>query len=108
MTDAALTEARQNCSLSKNRTAFPWREIIAWVLAVLARLMPAQGVLSLTVLFGCALIWILFSTPVGSVLALGWLPGTHAAIFGAAMILLALKPGILDTSDDAPGAAVSA
>ncbi|MCA0906051.1 hypothetical protein LCM27_06535 [Ruegeria marisrubri] len=68
--------------------------------------MPAQAILSLTILFGGALIWILATKPVG-VPALGWFLGRHAATLGAAMILLALKPRNLDTSDDAPGAAVS-
>lgn len=52
MPDAALTEALQNCSLSKNWKAFLWRGIIACILAVLAWLMPAEAVLALTIVFG--------------------------------------------------------
>lgn len=108
MTDAALTAALQNRSPSKNWMAVLRRGIIACVLAVLAWMMPAQAVASLTILFGCALTWILFTTPVGSVLALGWLFGSYAAIFGATMILLALKLKKLDASDSASGTEVSA
>ena len=40
------------CSLSKNWKAFLWRGIVAVILAALAWLMPAEAVLTLTIVFG--------------------------------------------------------
>lgn len=52
MTDAALNEALQITSLSKNWKAFLWRGLIACLFAVLAWLMPEGAVLALTIVFG--------------------------------------------------------
>ncbi|CUI01777.1 HdeD family acid-resistance protein [Leisingera aquaemixtae] len=69
-------------------------------------LLILSGVIS--VVLGCAVTWFLFTTPAGSVLALGWLLGVYAAIFGVTMILLALKLRKLDVSDDEVGTEASA
>ncbi|MDH0827401.1 HdeD family acid-resistance protein [Acinetobacter johnsonii] len=52
-------------------------------------LLVLSGVIS--ILLGAAVTWVLFTTPAGSIMALGWLLGVYAAIFGVTMILLALK-----------------
>lgn len=46
---------------------------------------------ALSVLLGIVVLWFLMTRPVESLLALGWLLGIYAAIFGLAMILLGLK-----------------
>lgn len=46
---------------------------------------------ALSVLLGIVVLWFLMARPVESLLALGWLLGIYAAIFGIAMILLGLK-----------------
>ncbi|KNG95038.1 HdeD family acid-resistance protein [Pseudaestuariivita atlantica] len=48
-----------------------------------------SGVLS--VLFGVAVVWLLMLRPAESLLALGWLLGLYAAIFGIVMLVLGLK-----------------
>lgn len=54
---------------------------------------------AISVLLGIAVTWVLFTSPAGSVLALGWLLGIYAAIFGVTMILLALKLKKLASQD---------
>ena len=46
---------------------------------------------ALSVLLGVVVVWFLTVRPAESLLALGWLLGLYAAIFGVAMILLGLK-----------------
>lgn len=48
-----------------------------------------SGLVSL--LLGAMVIWFMFTMPVGSLLALGWLLAIYAAIFGVTMIMLGLK-----------------
>ena len=64
-------------------------------------LLVLSGVIS--ILLGAAVTWVLFTTPAGSILALGWLLGVYAAIFGVTMILLALKLRKVSASDDTLG-----
>ena len=53
-----------------------------WVLGL-------SGVIS--VLLGAAVLWFVLTAPEGSVLALGWMLGLYAVLFGILMILLGLK-----------------
>jgi uncharacterized membrane protein HdeD (DUF308 family) len=69
-------------------------------------LLILSGVIS--ILLGAAVTWFLLTTPAGSVLALGWLLGVYAAIFGVTMILLAFKLRKAGGSDDASGTEASA
>ena len=69
-------------------------------------LLVLSGVIS--ILLGAAVTWVLFTTPAGSVLALGWLLGVYAAIFGVTMILLALKLRKVSASDDTARAETTA
>ncbi|WPY96821.1 HdeD family acid-resistance protein [Limimaricola variabilis] len=46
---------------------------------------------ALSVLLGVVVVWFLTIRPTESLLALGWLLGVYAAIFGVVMILLGLK-----------------
>ena len=64
-------------------------------------LLVLSGVIS--ILLGAAVTWVLFTTPAGSIMALGWLLGVYAAIFGVTMILLALKLRKVSASDDTLG-----
>ena len=54
----------------------------------------------LSVLFGVVVTWMLLTRPVESFLALGWLIGFYAAIFGVMMILLGLRLRKADRPND--------
>ena len=53
-----------------------------WVLGL-------SGVIS--VLLGAAVLWFMLTAPEGGILALGWMLGLYAVLFGILMILLGLK-----------------
>lgn len=59
-----------------------------------------------SIVLGSLIVWLLFTRPVDSLMALGWLLGLYAAIFGAAMIVLGIRLRKLDDeTKDASGAA---
>ena len=65
-----------------------------------------------SVVLGIVVTWMLLTRPVESFLALGWLIGFYAAIFGGMMILLGLRLRKADRSDgeafaDAPSSATA-
>jgi uncharacterized membrane protein HdeD (DUF308 family) len=45
----------------------------------------------ISILLGALIVWLLFTRPVESLMALGWILGLYAAIFGVAMIVLGLR-----------------
>ena len=45
----------------------------------------------ISVLLGAAVLWFMLTAPEGSILALGWMLGLSAVLFGILMILLGLK-----------------
>ena len=55
----------------------------------------------LSVVLGVVVTWMLLTRPVESFLALGWLIGFYAAVFGVMMILLGLRLRKADRSDGA-------
>ncbi len=52
-------------------------------------MLGAAGLLS--IILGAVIIWFVLNNPAGGVLALGWLLGIYAFMFGIVMILLSLK-----------------
>ncbi|HET6182411.1 MAG TPA: HdeD family acid-resistance protein [Acetobacteraceae bacterium] len=64
-----------------------------------------SGIVS--VVLGVVVTWMLMTRPLESFLALGWLIGFYAAIFGVMMILLGLRLRNADRSDGAPFADAS-
>ena len=55
---------------------------------------------TVSVLLGALVVWFLATNPAESLLALGWLLATYAAIFGVTMILLGLKLRKMDGGTD--------
>ncbi|MBC7164427.1 MAG: HdeD family acid-resistance protein [Roseovarius sp.] len=45
----------------------------------------------ISIVLGALIVWLLFTRPAESLLALGWVLGFYAAIFGVAMIVLGLR-----------------
>ncbi len=53
---------------------------------------------AISVLLGVAVLWVLLTSPKGGVLALGWMLGLYAVLFGILMIMLGLKLKKLGTA----------
>lgn len=51
----------------------------------------------ISIALGALIVWMLLARPVESLLALGWLLGLYAALFGGVMIILGLRLRKLDT-----------
>ena len=84
---------------------FLWSMVSFWAIATgvvqivaairLRREITGEWVLALgglvSILLGAAVLWVLLTSPEGSVLALGWLLGIYAILFGILMIMLGLR-----------------
>lgn len=84
---------------------FLWSMVSFWAIATgvvqivaairLRREITGEWVLALgglvSILLGAAVLWVLLTSPEGSILALGWLLGIYAVLFGILMIMLGLK-----------------